>query len=147
MKTVQQNGRIGTQYEVEVAGLDEFVRLLELKAKEPSIAKQSLPRRAVCVAEMRDTRSGELGIACVKRYVRAGFVWGEDLITLILVSSRGYEHPDPAEVRKLEGKLAGLADAVREAIQGGLDDAGAADEFPLIRGFVRAATHVRDERG
>ncbi len=62
------------QYEVEVAGLDEFVRLLGLKVKEPGTAKQSPPHRAVCMPEMRDTRTSEMGIASVKRYVRAVFV-------------------------------------------------------------------------
>ncbi len=86
---------VRTAFELEAGGLDEFLQLLELRLREPGALKESLPRRAVCVADMYDQHSTEIGIACVKRYVRASFVYGEDLISLQIVSSNGYEHPDP----------------------------------------------------
>ncbi len=130
-------------FELEVAGLDEFLRLLELKLKEPASLKESLPRRAVCVADMFDRHSTESGIARVKRYVRGSFAYHEDLISIELVSSHGYEHPDPEEVRKLEEKHTRLLEHVRATIQDSLVELDGALRFPLVRGFVHVATDPR----
>ncbi len=127
-------------FELEVAGLDEFLRLLELKLKEPASLRESLPRRAVCVADMFDRHSTESGIARVKRYVRGSFAYHEDLITIEVVSSHGFEHPDPEEVRKLEEKHTRLLEHVRETIQDRLVELDGAMQFPLIRGFLHVAS-------
>ncbi len=107
---------VKTAFELEAGGLVEFLRLLELRLREPGTLRDSLPRRAVCVADMYDQHSTEIGIASVKRYVRASFIYGEDLVTLQLVSSNGYEHPDPKERQELEDRHTGLLEQVRNAI-------------------------------
>lgn len=133
-------------FELEMAELDEFLRLLELKVKEPASLKESLPRRAVCVADMFHRHSTESGIARVKRYVRASFAYHEDLISIELVSSHGFEHPDPEEVRKLEEKHMRLLEHVRETTQDRLVELDGAMRFPLIRGFLHVVTDPHSHR-
>lgn len=133
-------------FELEVSGLEEFLHLLELKLREPGAAKECLPRRAVCVADMFDRHSTETGIARVKRYVRASFAFHEDLISIELLSSDGFEHPDPEEVRKLEEKHTRLLERVRDTIQDRLAELDGAMQFPLIRGFLHVTTNPHSHR-
>ncbi len=130
-------------YELEAAGLEEFLRLLEIRLREPGVSEQSLPRRAVCVADMFDQSSTEIGIARVRRYIRAAFVYGDDLVSLQLVSSNGYEHPDPQEVRKLEDKQSRLLDRVREGIAATIDDQGLSTWCPIVKAFIHPAGDSR----
>jgi hypothetical protein len=95
---------------------------------------------------MFDRHSTETGIARVKRYVRASFAYHGDLISIELVSSHGYEHPDPEEVRKLEEKHTRLLEHVRETIQDRLVELDGAMQFPLVRGFVHVVTDPNSHR-
>ncbi len=131
-------------YELEAAGLEEFLRLLQIRIKEPQAFEESLSRRAVCVADMYDQSSTEIGVARVKRYVRAAFVYGDDLVSLQLVSSNGYEHPDPEQVSKLEEKQTQLLDRVRESVAATIDEQTLRDRFPVVKAFIHPA---KDPRG
>lgn len=132
-----------TPFEVETGGLDEFLRLLEMRAKETGAITETLPRRAVCVADMFDHNSTEIGIPRVKRYVRAPFVYGDDLVSLQLVSSHGYERPDPEQVKKLDEKQSRLLHDVRESITVRIDDLGLSAEFPIIKAFIHPSRDPR----
>ncbi len=130
-------------FELEAAGLDEFLRLLEIRVREPKASEDTLPRRAICVADMYDQGTTEIGIARVKRYVRAAFVYGDDLVSLQLVSSHGYEHLDPDEVRKLEEKQTGLLAKVRDSVTAAIDEQGLGAEFPIVKAFIHPAKDPR----
>lgn len=135
-------------FELEAAGLDEFLRLLQIRVREPSAAEESLPRRAVCVADMYDQNLTQIGIARVKRYVRAAFVYGDDLVSLQLVSlqlvsSHGYEHPDPEQVRKLEEQQTRLLDNIRDSVTAAIDDQGMSSQAPVIKAFIHPAKDPR----
>jgi hypothetical protein len=130
-------------YELEAAGLEEFLRLLQIRIKEPQASEESLPRRAVCVADMYNQSSTEIGVARVKRYVRAAFVYGDDLVSLQLVSSDGYEHPNPEEVCKLEEKQTRLLDKVRDSVTAEIEDSGLCERFPVVKAFIHPAKDPR----
>lgn len=130
-------------YELEAAGLEEFLRLLQIRNKEPQASEESLPRRAVCVADMYDQSSTEIGVARVKRYVRAAFVYGDDLVSLQLVSSDGYEHPNPEEVRKLEQLQTRLLDKVRDSVAAAIEDSGLTAQSPVVKAFIHPAKDPR----
>ena len=130
-------------YELEAAGLEEFLRLLQIRIKESQASEESLPRRAVCVADMYDQSSTEIGVARVKRYVRAAFVYGDDLVSLQLVSSDGYEHPNPEEVCKLEEQQTRLLVKVRESVTAAIDDQGMSSQVPVIKAFIHPAKDPR----
>lgn len=125
--------------ELGAAGLDEFLRLLELRVKEPVCDRDGLPRRIVCVAAMCDREPMAIGAMRVKRYVRAGFASGDDLVTFELLSSDGIEYPELQEARKLEEKHRVLSEHLRGVLQDALADLGAASEFQVVNGCLRIA--------
>ncbi len=130
-------------YELGAAGLDEFLRLLEARLSEPKASEESLPRRAICLADMYGQSSTEIGVARIKRYVRAAFVYGEDLVSLQLVSSNGYEHPDSEQVRKLEEQQTRLLDNVRDSVNAATQEQGLTVRFPVVTAFIHPAKDPR----
>lgn len=87
-------------FEVEAGSVEEFLRLLDEREAErkrgvlPSV--EPLPRTAVYVAPLQDIRHGGNGMPwpSVRRYVLAGFAYGEDLVSYRVDVSSGMEFPD-----------------------------------------------------
>lgn len=127
--------------EIEAAGLGEILGLLERRVRDQRRKREALPRRAVCMVDMLDLRSTEIGIPQMKHYVLCGFVYGEDMVSLQLVSSSGFEHPHQAH--EMEERHRQLVEHVTEAIRTRIDDLELGGEFPVVKGFLHPASEPR----
>ena len=88
----------GLTFEVEVATVEEFLRLLrEWEESEASLTgPRGAVRRAVFVAQQLDRRDSGYGYASVRRYVVATFAYERDLVSYRRTTSSAVELPDVA---------------------------------------------------
>lgn len=106
-------------YEIEVATIEEFLRLLD--ERETSAASRDSGegvRRGVFVARISGERTSRFGFPSVRRYVVASFVYGRDLISYKVTTSSIVELPEL--VRGMEERQRSAYEQVRSEIETGL---------------------------
>jgi hypothetical protein len=128
-------------FEIEVASVEEFLRLL--KEREDESADQDgrgATRRAIFVAQMMDRRPSNYAFPLIRRYVVAAFAYGSDRVSYTRTTSNAVELPETVE--KTEDRQQEAYEEVRAEIERGLREL--ALRVPIHEGFLR---HPADADG
>lgn len=130
-------------FEVEAAGMEQFLELLELRearrAHDPGRGGEPASRRAVFVTQMYDAKGSSIGAPSVRRYVVAAFALGDDLVRFERTTSRGIEFPnapnylgDGEDPNKRQDEA---YEEMRAALAGRIAERGF--EVPVLEGALR----------
>ena len=135
--THPQGNALGA-FEIEAGTLEQFLKLLKDREEECALSgAEILTRRAVFVAPLKHARLSE-GIPLVTRRVRAAFAYGEDLVTLTLVTADGYEFPSPSgDVEKNDARQEEVLEKTRRRIEDGIGNLRLS--VPVRVGWLRQA--------
>lgn len=124
----------GSGFEIEVASIEEFLRLLTEREDESADRNgQDVTRRAVFVARMIDRRPSNYGFPLVRRYVVAAFAYGRDSVSYTRTTSNAVELPET--VTKIEDRQKEAYAEMRAKIERGLEDLNL--HVPVHEGFLR----------
>lgn len=148
---------ISAAFEVEVGGMEEFLRMLDMREAEQAhsgASYRSPIRRAVFVAALLDKRTGQYGMMVVRRYVTAAFAWvtpsgGQDLVRMEQDSSHTVEMNMPAELEGSPQKLAERQDELLEETKASLERYVEERmlEVPVLIGALRSSNETGEEGG
>ncbi|WP_119069917.1 hypothetical protein [Rubrobacter indicoceani] len=113
-------------YEVEVATIEEFLRLLD-ERESSAVSRDSgeCVRRGVFIARISEKRTSRFGFPSVRRYVVASFVYGRDLVSYRVATSSIVELPEL--VKSMEERQQSAYEQVRGDISRSL-----AERFPDV---------------
>jgi hypothetical protein len=135
-------------FEIEVASVEEFLRLL--KERDDERLDQDgygSTRKAVFVAQMMDHRPSNYVFPLIRRYVVAAFAYGTDRVSYTRTTSNAVELPET--VAKIEDRQQAAYEEVRAEIERGMEDSNL--NVPVHEGFLRHAADDgrvwRDESG
>jgi hypothetical protein len=133
----------GSAFEVEVATVEEFLRLLAEReeAEVPSPETCEIVRRAVFVAQLLDRRSSGYGYPAVRRYVVAAFVYERDIVSYKRTTSSAVELPNMVE--KIEERQQAAYEEIRAEIERGLEERGLG--VPICEGSLRHPSRADEE--
>lgn len=137
------NHESGSAFEVEVATIEEFLRILAEReeAETPSPEPREIARRAVFVAQLLDRRSSSYGYPAVRRYVAAAFTYGRDLISYKRTTSSAVELPDMAGT--IEERQQAAYEEIRTEIERGLEERRL--DVPLHEGSLRHPSRANED--
>ncbi len=137
------NHESGSAFEVEVATVEEFLRILAEReeAGMHSPEPRAIARRAVFVAQLLDQRSSSYGYPAVRRYVAAAFAFERDLISYKRTTSSAVELPDMVE--KIEERQQAAYEEIRAEIERGLEERRL--DVPLFEGSLRHSSRANEE--
>ena len=123
-------------FEIEAGTLAPFLELLQSRERErvPDEA-ETLPRRAVFVAPVREAHAPGTGVPFVTRRARAAFAYGADLVTLPRKTTDDYEFPDTPEIRENRAKNERAAAELKGQVEVGLKQLGI--ELPVVVGRMK----------
>ncbi len=133
-------------FEIEAGTLARFLELLQSREKEgvPQ-AHETLPRRAVFVVPIRESRADDTGIPIVTRRIRAAFAYGPDLVALTRLTSHDYEFPEPADDGKNKNARQEEAlEALKGRIEVGMGQLGIS--LPVIVAWLKLPGHSAEIR-
>lgn len=136
----------GGAFEIEAGTLARFLELLRSREQERvTSGGETLPRRAVFVAPIRESRVDETGIPIVTRRIRAAFAYGPDLVALTHLTSHDYEFPQPADDGKNKNarQEAALED-LKNRIEVGMSQLGIS--LPVIVAWMKLPGHSTEAR-
>lgn len=133
----------GPGFEVEVASVGEFLRLLKERNEQlPGRQGHGVSGRAIFLAQMMERRPSNYGFPLVRRYVIAAFAYGRDRVSYTRTTSNAVELPET--VVKIEDRQAEAYEEVRVEIERGLRDLGF--DVPIHEGFLRHSADDWRER-
>ena len=123
-------------FEIEVGTLARFLELLRRREDErvPS-EHETVPRRAVFVAPVREGHDPGTGVPFVTRRVRAAFAYGADLVTLTRKTTEDHEFPGTPEVRENRAKNEEAAAEAKEQIVVALKQLGV--DLPVVEAWMK----------
>lgn len=130
-------------FEIEVANVEEFLRLL--KERETENAQHNghgSTRTAVFVAQMVDYCPSDYVFPLVRRYVVAAFIYGRDRVSYTRTTSNAVELPET--VGKIEDRQQEAYEEIRTQIERGLEDLDL--RVPVREGFLRHPTNTGHDR-
>lgn len=130
-------------FDVEVATVEEFLRLLEQREEGEAISQSSRGeiRKAVFIVGSLDRRDSGYGWPMVRRYVVVAFTYGQDSVFYYRTSSNAVEPPEAAAMA--EDRLRAAYREVREEIERGLEELDL--EVPVYEGFLRRPADPGEE--
>ncbi len=121
-------------FEIEVASVEEFLKLLKEREEERGEQEgNGATRKAVFVAQMMDRRPSNYGFPLVRRYVVAAFAYGRDQVSYTRTTSNAVELPEM--VTKTEDRQQEAYDEMRQEIERGLEELSL--HVPVHEGFLR----------
>ena len=121
-------------FEIEVANVEESLRLLKERDGEPfDRQRHGASGRAVFVAQMMDRRSSNYLFPLIRRYVVAAFAYGRDRVSYTRTTSNAVELPQM--VAKTEGRQQEAYEEIRTEIERGLRELDL--RVPVHEGFLR----------
>lgn len=121
-------------FEVEVASVGKFVRLLEERNEEPpSRQGYGASRKAIFVAQMMDRRPSNYGYPLIRRYVVAAFAYGRDRISYTRTTSNAVELPEMAT--RIEDRQQEAYEEIWAEIKRGLEESDL--RVSVHEGFLR----------
>lgn len=137
------NHESGSAFEVEVATVEEFLRILAERegAETSTMEPREIARRAVFVAQLLDRRSTSYGYPAVRRYVVAAFAYGRDLISYMRTTSSAVELPDMVE--KIEERQQAAYEEIRAEIGRGLEERRL--DVPIHEGSLRHPLRANED--
>jgi hypothetical protein len=128
-------------FEIEVASVEEFLRLLKEREDESADqAGRGATRRAIFVAQMMDRRPSNYVFPLIRRYVVAAFAYGSDRVSYTRTTSNAVELPETVE--KTRDRQQKAYEELRAEIGRGLREL--ALRVPIHEGFLR---HPADADG
>jgi hypothetical protein len=121
-------------FEIEVASVEEFLRLLKKRDDERLDQNgYGSTRKAVFIAQMMNHRPSNYVFPLVRRYVVAAFAYGRDLVSYTRTTSNAVELPET--VGKIEDRQQAAYEEIRTEIERGLEELGL--RLPVHEGFLR----------
>lgn len=107
----------GSAYEVEVATVEELLRLLEERERDDAQGRKlgGIVRNGIFVARLLDQRVSSYGFPSVRRYVVASFIYGRDLISYRRTTSGAVELPEM--VGRLEERQQTAYEQIRTEVE------------------------------
>lgn len=121
-------------FEIEVASIEELLKLLEEREEEGGgQGEKSFARRAVFVSQMMDSRPSTYGFPLTRRYVVAAFAYGRDRISYTRTTSNAVELPE--NVTRAEDRQQASYEEMRAQLERGLESLGL--HVPVCEGFLR----------
>ena len=135
-------------FEVEVANIEEFLRLLNEREDESTRHNgRGIAMRAVFVAQMLDRRTSYYDTPLIRRSVVVAFAHGRDRVSYARTTSNAVELPET--VARMEDRQQAAYEEVRATIERGLEDLNL--NVRVHEGFLRHAADNggvgRDESG
>lgn len=131
-------------FDVEVASVEEFLRLLEQREVDENLSQSPRGeiRKAVFVAQSLDRRDSSYGWSLVRRYVVAAFAYGQDSVFYSRTSSNAVEPPEATSMAEERQRTA--YQEVRGEIERSLEEMDL--EVPVYEGFLRRSADPGEER-
>lgn len=131
-------------YRIEPETLEGSVDLLRAREGERArgvlAGAEPVPRRAVFVSRLLDRRGTSIGAPMVRRYVVAGFAYGEDLVSFEETVSHAVEFPhgpDSSEARR--ERQVEVYERFRDELRGRIAAVGLEGHVPVLDGHLRHA--------
>ena len=130
-------------FEIEVAGVEELLKLLKEREEEGGHREGiGAMRKAVFVAQMMDRRPSSYGFPTIRRYVVAAFAYGRDRVSYTRTTSNAVELPEM--VTKTEDRQQEAYEAMRQEIEHGLEELNL--HVPVHEGFLRHPSDTGREK-
>ena len=130
-------------FEIEVASVEEFLKLLKAREEERGEQEETgAMRKVVFVAQMMDRRPSSYGFPLIRRYVVAAFAYGRDRVSYTRTTSNAVELPET--VTKTEDRQQDAYAEMRQEIEGGLEELDL--HVPVHEGFLRHPSDTGREK-
>ena len=129
-------------FEIEVASVEEFLKLLKEREKGGRQEGTGAMRKAVFVAQMMDQRLSNYGFPLIRRYVVAAFAYGRDRVSYTRTTSNAVELPEM--VTKTEDRQQEAYEAMRHEVEHGLEELDL--RVPVHEGFLRHPSDTGREK-